>query len=76
TGIIIPATNAIENINSQLRKIIKNRGHFPTDEAANKLIWLGLHNITADWWRASHDMKTAINPFAILYEDRFVRPSV
>ncbi|MGQ5525775.1 transposase, partial [Chitinimonas sp. PSY-7] len=41
--------NAIENINAQLRKIIKTRGHFPSDEAATKLIWLALRNITADW---------------------------
>ncbi|OXJ07910.1 hypothetical protein CFB39_37515 [Burkholderia sp. AU6039] len=59
-----------------LRKIIKTRGHFPTDEAAAKLIWLALRNITADWGRAAHDWKTAMNQFAILYEDRFVRPSV
>jgi putative transposase len=45
----MPVTNAIENINSQLRKIIKTRGHFPTDEAATKLIWLALRNITTDW---------------------------
>ncbi len=44
----MPVTNAIENINSQLSKIIKTRGHFPTDEAATKLIWLALRNITAD----------------------------
>ncbi len=54
-------TNAIENINSQLRKIIKTRGHFPTDEAATKLIWLALRNITADWGRAAHDWKAAMN---------------
>ncbi|WP_175852002.1 IS256 family transposase [Burkholderia cepacia] len=73
---VIYTTNAIENINSQLRKIIKTRGHFPTDEAATKLIWLALRNITADWGRAAHDWKAAMNQFAILYEDRFVRPSV
>ncbi len=73
---VIYTTNAIENINSQLRKIIKIRGHFPTDEAATKLIWLALRNITADWGRAAHDWKAAMNQFAILYEDRFVRPSV
>lgn len=73
---VIYTTNAIENINSQLRKIIKTRGHFPTDEAATKLIWLALRNITADWGRAAHDWKTAMNQFAILYADRFVRPSV
>ncbi|HYD79642.1 MAG TPA: IS256 family transposase [Paucimonas sp.] len=73
---VIYTTNAIENINSQLRKIIKTRGHFPTDEAATKLIWLALRNITAEWGRAAHDWKTAMNQFAILYADRFVRPSV
>lgn len=73
---VIYTTNAIENINAQLRKIIKTRGHFPNDDAATKLIWLALRNITADWGRAAHDWKTAMNQFAILYADRFVRPSV
>lgn len=73
---VIYTTNAIENINSQLRKIIKTRGHFPTDEAATKLIWLALPNITADWGRAAHDWKAAMNQFAILYQDRFVRASL
>lgn len=73
---IIYTTNAIENINSQLRKIIKTRGHFPADEAATKLIWLALRNITANWDNAAHDWKTAMNQFAFLYADRFVRPSV
>jgi putative transposase len=63
----MPVTHAIENINSQLHKIIKTRGHFPTDEAANKLIWPALRNITADWRRAAHDWKAAMNQFAILY---------
>ena len=39
---VIYTTNAIESINAQLRKIIKTRGHFPTDEAETKLIWLAL----------------------------------
>ena len=73
---VIYTTNAIENVNAQLRKIIKTRGHFPSDEAASKLIWLALRNITAKWSRAAHDWKTAMNQFAILYEDRFVRPAV
>ena len=46
---VIYTTNAIESVNARLRKIIKTRGHFPTDEAAGKLIWLALRNITADW---------------------------
>jgi putative transposase len=71
---VIYTTNSIESVNAQLRKIIKTRGHFPSDDAASKLIWLALRNITADWTRASHDWKTAMNQFAILYQDRFTRP--
>jgi len=70
----MPVTNAIESVNARLRKILKTRGHFPTDEAATKLIWLALRNITADWGRAANDWKTAMNQFAILFDDRFVRP--
>jgi transposase-like protein len=70
---VIYTTNAIESVNARLRKIIKTRGHFPSDEAASKLIWLALRNITADWGRPAHDWKTAMNQFAILYEDRFIR---
>ena len=68
---VIYTTNAIESVNARLRKIIKTRGHFPTDDAATKLIWLALRNITADWDRASRDWKEAMNQFAILYDDRF-----
>ena len=68
---VIYTTNAIESINARLRKIIKTRGHFPTDDAANKLIWLALRNITADWGNAAHHWKEAMNQFAILYDDRF-----
>ena len=70
---VIYTTNAIESINARLRKIIKTRGHFSSDEAATKLIWLALRNITADWGRASPDWKAAMNQFAILYDDRFTR---
>lgn len=70
---VIYTTNAIESINSQLRKIIKSRGHFPSDDAASKLIWLALRNITEDWGRAAKEWKEAMNQFAILYEDRFTR---
>jgi putative transposase len=68
---VIYTTNAIESVNSQLRKIIKTRGHFPTDDAANKLIWLALRNITADWSKPARHWKEAMNQFAILYDDRF-----
>ncbi len=72
---VIYTTNAIESVNARLCKIIKTRGHFPSDDAANKLIWLALRNITADWSRASRDWKEAMNQFAILYAERFTRPT-
>jgi len=45
--------NAIESINARLRKIIKTRGDFPSDDAATKLIRLAMRNIAADWGRAA-----------------------
>ena len=68
---IIYTTNAIEALNSKLRRAVRARGHFPSDEAATKLIWLALRNITEDWGRAAPNWKSAMNQFAILYEDRF-----
>jgi transposase-like protein len=70
---VIYTTNAIESVNARLRKIIKTRGHFPTDDAAGKLIWLALRNITVDWGKAAHYWKEAMNQFAILYAERFTR---
>jgi putative transposase len=70
---VIYTTNAIESVNARLRKIIKTRGHFPSDEAATKLLWLALRNITAEWSRAAPDWKAAMNQFAILYQDRFTK---
>jgi len=47
---MIYTTNAIESLNMQLRKAIKNRGHFPSDESATKRIYLALRN-TAKMWK-------------------------
>ena len=70
---VLYTTNALESVHARVRKVIKTRGHFPTDEAATKLIWLALRNITADWLRAAHHWRDAMNHFAILYEDRFTK---
>src|SRR5258705_12145528 len=72
---VIDTTNALESVHSQLRKIIKTRGHFPNDEAATKLIWLALRNITAKWERSSIHWRAAMTQFAILYEGRFTTPN-
>ena len=73
---VIYTTNALESVHARLRKIIKTRGHFPNDEAATKLIWLALRNITATWERAAPTWRQAMNQFAILYGDRFIQPPI
>ena len=72
---VIYTTNALESVHAQRRKIIKTRGHFPNDDAATKLIWLALRNITATWERAAPTWRQAMNQFAILYGDRFLPPT-
>lgn len=71
---VIYTTNALESVHARLRKIIKTRGHFPNDEAATKLLWLALRNITVGWGQAANYWHLAMNQFAILYEDRFLAP--
>ena len=61
---VIYTTNAIESVNMGLRKIIKNRGLFPTDEAALKLLYLALWTMPIKNWKA------ALNRFAIVFEGR------
>lgn len=68
---IIYTTNAIESMHMQLRKIVKNRGHFPSDEAASKLLYLALRNIQKDWKMPPTAWKQAANQFAILFGERF-----
>ncbi len=68
---IIYTTNAIESLNMSLRKIIKNRGHFPSDDAATKLLYLALRNAAKKWTMPSRTWKQALNQFAVLFQDRF-----
>ena len=67
---VIYTTNAIESVNMGLRKIIKNRGSFPNDEAALKLIYLALQNISQKWTMSVKDWKAALNRFAIVFGER------
>jgi putative transposase len=53
-----------------LRKIIKNRGSFPNDEAAFKLLYLALRNAGKGWKRSAREWTAALNQFAILFADR------
>ena len=72
---IIYTTNAIESLHMQLRKVLKNRGHFPNDEAATKLIYLALRNITQKWKKGSVSWAAAARQFAIQFGDRFFSDS-
>ena len=72
---LLYTTNAIESLHMQLRKIIKSRGHFPTDEAATKLLYLALRNIRKKWEGSVHIWTAALPHFAILFGDRFTSHS-
>jgi putative transposase len=67
---VIYTTNAIESLNRSLRKAVKTRGHFPNDEAAVKLLYLAIRNITAKWKMPPRDWTAAMNQFAILFDER------
>ncbi len=67
---VIYTTNAIESLNSSLRKVTKNRNSFPNDEAAIKLLYMALKNITKKWTMPIRGWPQAINQFAIRFEDR------
>ena len=67
---VIYTTNAIESLNMSLRKVTKNRGSFPNDEAMLKLLYLALRNIAKKWTLPIRDWKAAMNRFTILFEDR------
>lgn len=71
---VIYTTNQIESINFQLRKVTKNRGHFPNDDAAIKLLYLALRNINpergGDLGTGTYGWKKALNAFALHFPGR------
>lgn len=69
---VIYTTNAIESINMSLRKVIKTRSSFPTDEAVTKLFYLALRNISKKWTMPIRDWKAALNRFSIQFEERIL----
>jgi putative transposase len=69
---IIYTTNSIEALNAKLRRAVRARGHFPTDEAALKLLFLVLNRTTKEWKMPAREWTAAKAQFAILFEDRFV----
>src|ERR1035438_455960 len=67
---VIYTTNVVESLNMSLRKIIKTRGSFPTEEAAMKLLYLALERIAKKWTMPVQNWKAALQRFAILLGDR------
>jgi putative transposase len=67
---VVYTTNAIESLNMSLRKVIKTRGSFPSEEAAMKLLYMGLEHIAKKWTMPVQDWKAALQRFAILFGDR------
>ena len=68
---IIYTTNAVESLNSVIRKSIRNRKIFPTDQSALKVVYLAIKQASRKWTMALHDWKPAMNRFAIQFDDRF-----
>jgi len=66
----IYTTNAIESLNMSLRKIIKNRASFPSEDAAVKLLYLALRNASQKWTMPIRNWGSAVNQFAIIFEGR------
>lgn len=66
----IYTTNAIESLNSVIRKAIKKRKLFPTDEAAKKVIYLAIQDASKKWTMPIRNWKAALNHFMILFDER------
>lgn len=67
---VIYTTNAIEALNRQIRKVLKTRGHMPSDQAAMKLIYLAIYNAKKRWGHRARSWAMALQQFAILFEER------
>ena len=69
---IIYTTNAIEALNPKLRRAVRTRGHFPSDEAATKLLYLVLRQVAGEWKMPPREWSQAKTQFAIMFDERFV----
>ena len=66
----IYTTNAIESVNSVIRKFTRNRKIYPNEESALKIVYMAIHEAAKKWTMPIHHWKQALNHFAILYEGR------
>lgn len=73
---IIYTTNTIESVNSVLRRSIKTKGSFPSDDAAKKIIYLSLMNATRRWTMPIQEWRQALNQLTILHPERLTTPNL
>jgi len=66
----IYTTNAIESVNSVIRKFTRNRKIYPNEESALKIVYMAILEASRKWTKPIHHWKSALNHFAILFEDR------
>jgi putative transposase len=70
---LIPVTNSIEALNSKLRRAVRARGHFPSDEAATKLLYLILNRSEKEWRMPPREWTMAKAQFAVIFGERFIK---
>jgi transposase-like protein len=70
----IYTTNAIESVNSVIRKFTRNRKIYPSEASALKIVYMAIQEASRKWTKPIHHWKQALNHFAILYENRLPNP--
>lgn len=73
---VIYTTNVVESLNNTLRKAVRNRGHFPTEDALYKVLFLAIRGVSKKWTMPIRDWKQALNQFAIMFPDRIPREAM
>ena len=68
---VIYTTNIVESLNNTLRKAVRNRGHFCTEDGIMKVLYLSIRNVSRKWNMPIHSWKQALNHFAIMFAERF-----
>jgi putative transposase len=68
---VIYTTNIVESLNNTLRKAVRNRGHFSTEDGVMKVLYLAIRSVSKKWTMPIHSWKQALNHFAIMFSDRF-----
>jgi putative transposase len=71
----IYTTNAIESVNSVIRKFTRNRKQYPNEESALKLVYLAIHEASKKWTMPIRNWRGALNHFAVIFENRLPAPA-